>query len=290
MRWIASAAAFALAVLACAAGSLPASAQPRPAPTPPVQSGPIPQNPQVEIAYGQPSNAAFRPIYERLRQRQVLEELRQFLAPLKLPRKLTVRTDQCGASYRPYQPGGMVTICYEYVAQLEQIATKAATPNGIPKETMIVGAFIQTLLHETARAVFDILELPVWGREDDAADRLAGFLMLQFGKDVARQTIIGTAWFFEASDRTWTGSDFASVASPESQRYFNFLCIAYGGDENTFKFLVDNNILPARRAARCGGEYAKLRFAFLRALMPYVDTDIMKRVQSMEILKAGDVR
>ena len=31
--------------------------------------------------------------------------------------------------------------------------------------------------------------IPVFGREEDAADQLSAFLMLQFGKDVARTTI-----------------------------------------------------------------------------------------------------
>ena len=69
--------------------------------------------------------------------------------------------------------------------------------------------------------------------------------MLQFGKEVALKVLLGAAWFFEASDRTWTGSDFASVQSPEAQRFYNYLCIAFGSDPATFKFVVDQNLLPA---------------------------------------------
>ena len=38
--------------------------------------------------------------------RQVLEQLRLFLSPLKLPRKLLVQIDQCNAERRPYSPAG----------------------------------------------------------------------------------------------------------------------------------------------------------------------------------------
>jgi hypothetical protein len=52
---------------------------------------------------------------------------------------------------------------------------------------------------ETARAVFDILEIPVWGREEHAADRTAGFIMFQFGDKIAYRTLVGTSWFLAQS-------------------------------------------------------------------------------------------
>jgi hypothetical protein len=38
-------------------------------------------------------------------------------------------------------------------------------------------------LHETGHAVFDLLEVPVLGREEDAADLFSAYIMLHFGKD-----------------------------------------------------------------------------------------------------------
>jgi hypothetical protein len=63
-------------------------------------------NPQIDISYVQPANAALRPVYEHLRNRRVLETLQQFLAPLKLNRKLLVKFDQCGATALRYKPQG----------------------------------------------------------------------------------------------------------------------------------------------------------------------------------------
>src|SRR5262249_30477431 len=107
MKCIATAAALALAVML-------SSTQPAPAQTSPLR------NPQIDIQYVEPKDAGFRPIYDRVRQRQALEELRAFLAPLKLPKRLLIKTDQCGgATAVQYQPGGPVTICYEFIDQLE---------------------------------------------------------------------------------------------------------------------------------------------------------------------------
>ena len=51
---------------------------------------------QIRIVYGEPKNPAHRPIYERLQKRRVLEDLRDFLSPLKLPQPLTIKIEGCG--------------------------------------------------------------------------------------------------------------------------------------------------------------------------------------------------
>src|SRR5436305_4752508 len=55
-------------------------------------------------------------IYQRLKQRQVLEELSEFLAPLRFPRVLRVRTKPCGVINAFYDPTEWtVNICYEWI-------------------------------------------------------------------------------------------------------------------------------------------------------------------------------
>lgn len=254
------------------------------------QAPPDIQNPQIEIAYLQPGNTAYQPIHDRLKQRLVLEQLKQFLAPLRLPRRLVVNTDQCDAATRHYQPQGPVTICYELVAQIERIAAKADPDR---REVVIVGSVVQAVFHEVAQAVFDMLQVPIWGRRKDAADQLGAFIMLQFSEEVALQTIMGTATFFQLSGRTWTGSDLADVNAPEAQRFFNFLCMAFGASPKSFEFLVTPGpdgrpMLPEKRAIRCSAEYASVRKAFNLRIMPHVDADLLIRVRAAQWLTPGD--
>ncbi len=281
MKWIVSAAALATAMYASTYAP-PASAQ-APSTSP---------NPQTEMIYVPPSNRGFQKIYDGLKKRQVLEELQQFLAPLRLARKLTVQIDQCGTPTRPYKPQEPVTICYELVDQIEKIAAQV---DANERASAFAGAFITVVLHEVARALFDILQIPVWGRIDDAADRLAALVMLQFGEDLAARTIGGATIFFSASKKTWTGSAFAAATSPEEQRYYNYLCIAYGGAPISFQGLVkpDKNgqqILPARRAVRCKGEYDQVLKAFNLWVMPYVDPNLLIKVRATQWLLPGDIR
>src|SRR5258705_13580436 len=112
------------------------------------------QNPNVEIVYKEPRTAAFKPIAERVKQRRALEQLRVFMAPLRLPRKLTVNVDECGASMREYQPQGPVVICYEVIDQIEKIAAKADDKR---RERVLVCAFIMPAYHQHAPDVIIIL-------------------------------------------------------------------------------------------------------------------------------------
>jgi hypothetical protein len=246
-------------------------------------------NAQIDIAYVQPRNASLLPVQNRLKKREVLEQLKQFLAPLKLPDKLIVQFDQCDAPVRPYKPHEPATICYELIDQIERVAAKAQANM---RETVLVGTVVQAVLHEVAHGVFDLLKVPIWGRANDAADMLAAFIVLQFGEDVARQTIIGTALFWELSGKAWSGSAFAAQGSPEAQRYYNYLCIAYGGAAKSFEFLVKaeegkNPILPEARAKRCEREYHQFRKAFDLRIMPYVDPDLLVAIRSRPWLIAG---
>jgi hypothetical protein len=254
---------------------------------------------RVEVEYVEPADPAFAAIFKDLRDRRVLEELREFLSPLRLPSTLAIRTEQCGDAIRPYRPGAPISICYEYVARLVELAIRipreARTQRGVSRGDAIVGAFIQTVLQQSASAVFDILDLPVWGREQDAADKLAAFLMLQFGLETSRKVLNGAAYFFEASDRSWTGSDFSDVRSTEAQRFYNYLCIAYGSDAKAFSGFVEGigrgggparvDLLPARRAARCAEEYDDFRWAFTSLILPHVDPERLLKVRATDWLR-----
>ena len=151
--------------------------------------GTPPLNAQVEIDYVRPQKREFLPIHDRLKNCKVLEQLQQFLSPLRLPKKLTIKIDQCGADSRPFKDG-VATICYEIVEKIERAASGL---KGDDRSSAIAGAFIQATMYQVSVAIFDILDFPIWGRAGDAADRLSAFVMQNFGEDLAVRTLIGTS-------------------------------------------------------------------------------------------------
>jgi hypothetical protein len=241
----------------------------------------VTSNPHVQLAYLTPHNSELKFVADRVKRWEVLEQFGQFLVPLRLPRKLVIQFDECGAVTRPYRPGGPVTVCYELVDKIQQTATRVDPDL---RDLVLVGTIIQAIFHETAVAVFDVLQVPIWGRREDAADRLAGFLMVEFGPELAKRLIMGTAIFFKESGKTWTGSQFADASAPEAQRFYNYLCMAYGSEPKTFSSFVHDEsggfALPRGRAGLCQTEFEQVRKAFNLRIMPYVDPDLLVRIRA----------
>jgi hypothetical protein len=226
---------------------------------------------------------------DRLRKRQVLEELSMFLSPLRLPRVLRIRTKSCGVVNAFYdRTEWAISLCYEFYEHLEQIAPQTTSPQGFTRDEVIVGGFIDAIFHELGHALFDILQVPVFGREEDAADQLSAFLMLQFGEDVARTTIKGAAFTYLNNRNPRSRAEYADEHGTDAQRFFNYLCLAYGGRPDAFREFVDNNVLPKVRANGCAREHQLVRKAFAKTILPHIDQDLMKVVQSVKWLRQTD--
>jgi hypothetical protein len=277
IRGVVSAMAVGLAVWA-----LPAAAQAQAQP-PAATTGD-----QIRISYGVPKNPAHQPIYERLQKRRVLEDFRDFLAPLKLPKPLTIKIESCGV-VNAYYSSGAVTICYEYIAWIHQVAQQVTLSNEISLEDAVVGPFVDVLLHEVAHAIFDLLKIPLFGREEDAADQLAAFILLQFGPDVARRTIVGAALLFRqmSIEQVPGTADYASVHGLPAQRFINVLCIAYGAHPDLFADFVKQGFLPVTRIGYCRWEYQQILHAFRTLIAPHVDPVLQAKVKGREWLPAS---
>jgi hypothetical protein len=260
-----------------------AAAQPRPQE--------LATNSRVIIDYIDPRIQRSQATLDRLRKRQVLEELSMFLSPLRLPRLLRVRTKSCGQVNAFYvNSEWAINLCYEYFENLEAIAPRTTSPQGYTRDEVIVGGFIDAIFHELGHALFDILRVPVFGREEDAADQISAFVMLQFGKDVARTTIKGAAYTYLNSKNPRTRTEFADEHGAPAQRFFNYICLAYGGEPDAFRQYVDQGILPKARAEQCPREYQLVRRAFAKTILPHVDVELMKKVQSIQWLRQNDGR
>lgn len=167
---------------------------------------------QIKIDYVAPKNPAHHVIYRKLKEIRALENLREFLSPFRLPRTLLVKTEGCDGESNAWYEDGAITICYEYIEEIWRTAPSETTADGITPVDALFGPVTDTALHEFGHAIFEIYKLPVFGREEDAADQVAAYIELQLGKDTARRLIGGVAYayFTEAKAETktpsWSGS------------------------------------------------------------------------------------
>ena len=250
----------------------------------------------VQIEYREPVNPAHRPIYERLKKRQVLEQYKEFMSPLKLQRPLNVSLLGCNGVINAVHQGGRISYCYELIAEMHrQIAETNVLP-GFRREDAVVGGFVSTLLHETGHAIFNLLDIPIFGREEDAADAIAAYVSLQFGKTTARRILTGTAFVWRASELAKQGKrarrfeDYSDEHGTDAQRFYNTLCIAIGSDrvEKTDTFSDFVELLPEGRRGQCIKEYTHVKNSFARFVLPHVDIPLMRKVQATEWLRTED--
>lgn len=272
-------------------------------------------NPQIEIAYDAPTDPTLQRAYQLMLKAKPLETLSQFFAPLKLDQKLMVAFEQCtpaGETRRNYHAArqlGRAAICYEFVDQVLRLAPKSqvsliqANGGTVTPRMAIAGPIVQEILHETMIAVFDQWKLPVWGREDDAADRLSAFVLRNFSNDnLAWNTILGSAFYL--SSGALSAPDFADERGITAQRYYTTLCVALGGDYDEDLKKSEQNLethpsfgtfvaslrgdggaagdLPEARAEGCSDEYETVYAAFKKLVLPHLDVPLMKQVRAID--------
>jgi Putative metallopeptidase len=151
----------------------------------------------------------------------------------------------------------------EYIDEVWKTVPETTTEDGVTQVDALVGPLFETTFHEFAHALFDMLRVPVLGREEDAADQIAAYIMLHLGKAEARRLITGAAFAYkteaEAGKAPLGLKQFADAHGTPAQRFYNLQCIAYGADPQLFGDMVKKGHLPKERAEDCKDEYEQGR-------------------------------
>lgn len=241
---------------------------------------------QFRAVYEAPRNPAHQALYEQLKAARTLERFRTFLSYVRLPRTLTLKLAGCdGRDDAWYDPDQLtVTVCYEYLEAVQRIAPAGVTPEGVTRDNAVLGPLLEVFLHEVAHALFEQLRIPLLGREEDAADQLAAFMLLHLSERTARDTVLGVAWMYaqESKEATLSPNTLADVHGLAGQRFYNLLCIAYGAEPGLFADLVDDKRLPESRAETCADEYRQVAYAVKTLMGRYVDESEREKVFAKE--------
>jgi hypothetical protein len=236
----------------------------------------------VSVRYVPPKNAAHQPISEELKELRFLEKLQELLSPFRLPGTLLVQLEGCDGDANASYENTVITVCYEYVDQLWKTMPVETTVDGVAPLDALVGPLLDTCLHEFAHAIFEMLRVPVLGREEDAADQVSAYLILNLGKAEARRLIGGVSYAHKteanAAMAPLAMTQFADAHGTPAQRFYNVLCIAFGADAQLFGDFVDQGHLPKERADDCKEEYQQVANAYETLIGPHVDYRRAKEV------------
>ena len=119
-------------------------------------------------------------------------------------------------------------------------------------ESNLLGIFY----HELGHALVDVLDLPIFGQEEDAADVLSVFLIdALYDEDSAVALAYDTAFgFLDEADAAGEPA-YWDVHGPDLQRYYNLVCIFYGANPEEREDVAEDLGLPENRAESCPFEY-----------------------------------
>jgi hypothetical protein len=240
---------------------------------------------RVTIDYVLPTDPEHKPLYDLMREHKALEQVQTLLAAIRWPRTLRLEVKGCDGESNAWYENGIVTVCYEYLGDLWRSANSSKRPAHIAREDALIGPFIDVFLHEAGHAMVDLLKLPVLGREEDAADQIAAYVVLKLPKEQKRRLILGNAYSYASELKVRSARDlsrrrlevgrhiaFADEHGTPAQRLYALLCVAYGSDPQLFIDVVEKGYLPKERAEGCGDEYKQIDFAYRKLISPNVDT------------------
>jgi Putative metallopeptidase len=239
---------------------------------------------RVVIAYVEPADKFHRPLYDALKQHQALEKMRDVLARIRWPRTLRLELKGCNGDSNAWYEDATITVCYEYLSDMWRAANSHRRTAYISREDAFMGPLVDTFLHESGHAMFDLLKVPLLGREEDAADQVAAYLVLQLPKEMKKKLILGGAYSYTSELKVRSARDLkrprlgfgrhitnADEHGTPAQRLYNLLCIAYGADKELFADVVKQGFLPAQRAEMCEDEYRQIDFAMRQLIGPHID-------------------
>lgn len=246
---------------------------------------------RIRIQYDPPKNPEHQKIYQLLKDIGALETVQQMLSPARLPPQgLVIKTLGCdgliNSWYDTDDSVPTVHMCYELMQNIIKTTPSSDDHADISQRDAIIGQALFWTLHEVGHAAFDMYKVPLFGREEDAADQFAAYLMLHFGHDQARRWVEGAAYSAEEFAKGFGPMDaYWSVHGLPQQRFYNLLCLAYGADPVMFadvtNSMMEKGFLPKRRADNCAYEFHTYDYAFKNEVMPHLDVELVKKVMDM---------
>lgn len=132
------------------------------------------------------------------------------------------------------------------------------------------------LYHEIGHMFVSQFELPILGREEDAADNIATLMLLHAETEEKDNILLDSAhsWFLSnnsATDDVISDAEFYDSHSLDIQRAFQIVCLMVGADAELFANIATEVGIDEERQESCSFDYQQLTQNWLRLSEAFVN-------------------
>jgi hypothetical protein len=123
----------------------------------------------------------------------------------------------------------------------------------------VIGNTLFVMAHEMGHALINQMDMPVLGREEDAADSFAILTALKMGSGFSTGVLLEAAkgWVLASKRDKKKGNALAFYDEHglDLQRAYNVVCFMVGADPEKYKTLAADTKLPEERQKSCAWDY-----------------------------------
>jgi Putative metallopeptidase len=138
----------------------------------------------------------------------------------------------------------------------------------------VVGNMLFVTAHEMGHAVMGEMQIPVLGREEDAADAFATLNALRVGHTFSHGVLVAAAkgWFLSDRQDKKEGVQLTYYERHglDLQRAYQIVCLMVGSNPEMFKALADETRLPQHRRSSCQDDYQVATWSWETMLKPHL--------------------
>jgi hypothetical protein len=140
----------------------------------------------------------------------------------------------------------------------------------------VVGNTLFVMAHEMGHVLVNEMNMPVLGREEDAADSFAVVTALKMGSGFSERVLMeATKGWVLASKRDKKQGNalaFYDEHGLDLQRAYNVVCFMIGSDPEKYKTLAADTKLPEERQKSCVRDYKTTAWSWDEMLKPHLRT------------------
>lgn len=229
---------------------------------------------KITVSYSPVTKPFYKTLETAYQQSELFEKLSAGLSEtFALPQDISVEMKECGFINAFYEPRyHRITMCYDLTENLIQVFKQNGASNKQASEKAIYAA-TWIFFHETAHMLIGELEIPVVGREEDAADQFATLLWLKADNVGYRAVLAAADWFRLVSSERTTPIQYMGEHSLSLQRFYAQVCLLYGEQPKKYADFVKKLGFTRTRLQKCRSEFAQIKRSWNTLLEPHMKVE-----------------